>query len=348
MTILIDGSHLLHRCLRTPDLAELHDSNGNCTGGIHGFLRSLSNLCYTKRLSEGVIVAWDNGVPVHRRQLFNEYKPKKSITPEDGLTIDEKLLSSINKVGVMDFTTEDESFLKKYQFSRTLLHQILLPNLGCISVQIKNCEADDIISVICDRMKDDNITILSSDRDLNQLLTDNIDQYDGIKKEFITKQDVIEKYNLDESTWREEWLIGKALIGDKSDGIPGFSKIGEVAARGYAKQIMVGGGKDMDLSKLNHHPRTSKDGLQNILNNQKDIWRNRELMDLNYVLNKDPHLLNKIEVGILKSNLFEIDTHRVIQKLNELQMVKAKEFIIYIKESNSNSDIKENYLTYFK
>jgi len=344
--IIIDGSHLLHRCLHIPELAELQDSFGNPTGGIHGFLRTVSNLCYDKKLTEGVIVAFDNGVPVHRRELYKEYKPAKTITYEDGLMIDEKLLSTLNKTDPLEWPDQvDATFMEKYQFTRAILHNIILPNLGCISVTTKNCEADDIISVICKTLSGkESITILSSDRDLNQLLDDDIEQYDGIKKEYMTKESVIQKYKLDEDVWREEWLIGKALLGDGSDGIPGFKNIGEVAARAYAKQLVRD--KGMPLTKLVRAPRTSIDGLQNVISDPDKIWTNYNLMDLNYIFENKPEFVKKIKSDILKSNLFDIDEYVVNKKLDELQMVKAKEFIINIQESNYNSDIKD-HLKYF-
>ena len=218
MIILVDGSHLLHRALSVPELANLSDSLGNTTGGIFGFLNSLSSVAEKYRYQCSFINCFDSGIPVHRRQLFKNYKPNKTFVKEEGIQIEDSLLSDINKQFEETGQTVDAetaSFLEKYRFSRTLLHNSILPYLGCLSIRVPNCEADDIISVVADKLKDqEEIVILSSDRDLDQLLDDTVTRYDGIKKEFITRESVIEKQKLVPDQWRKHWLIRKALLGD--------------------------------------------------------------------------------------------------------------------------------------
>jgi DNA polymerase-1 len=341
--IIVDGSNLLFRQLSTPELANLSDSSGNHTGAIHGFLNSLSALSQKTKYQRGFIIAWDSGVTPYRRKIFRNYKPNKEFVKEDGVDIDEALLSDINKqFKETGFTVDAETgtFLEKYRFARSILHNNILPSAGCISIRVSNCEADDIISVLVRKLKEqENITILSSDRDLNQLLDDNVDQFDGIKKEFITRESLIEKFSLDPNNWRKHWLYIKALLGDGADGIPGFAKLGEVAAKHYAKQILAN--EAIDFSKLEKAPRTPAEGLISLINDPQRFWDNTKLMNLDYIFETNDPLLEKINIGILKSNIFDIDEFGVKGKLQEFQMRTACNFIQHIIESNENNPLKD-------
>jgi 5'-3' exonuclease len=144
--ILVDGSSCLHRCLNTP-LAEATDSSGRSVGGVSGFLASIGSTVNKLRQQHLIIVAWDVGIPVHRQQLFPSYKShNRSIA---GLGIPgnfERQLLSRNGDKL------PTNFREKYLIARRILSMNLLPFMGCLSIQVPNCEADDIIAYICDKI----------------------------------------------------------------------------------------------------------------------------------------------------------------------------------------------------
>ena len=145
--LIVDGSNLLHRVLHT-EQGTLQAYDGTPTGGIHGVLSALSHSIRNVKYLDSIVVAWDNGVPIHRRELDRNYKPSKNIT-SDG-KVPDYLLPTETKVDT--FSESSEEFLKKYRYSRDILNDEILPKLGCISLLVNNCEADDIISYICNKV----------------------------------------------------------------------------------------------------------------------------------------------------------------------------------------------------
>ena len=68
--LIIDGSYLLHRNLKVPDIWELRSKQGNRSGGVYGFLNSISYL--NKLFPEHYpVVAWDKGRSPRRLEIYH-------------------------------------------------------------------------------------------------------------------------------------------------------------------------------------------------------------------------------------------------------------------------------------
>jgi 5'-3' exonuclease len=123
-----------------------------------------------------------------------------------------------------------------YEVLNNVLDDIKQTFTNIISLKVDRCEADDIISVLSREIKDDNIIILSSDRDFHQLLvSQRIKQFKPITKEFV------ECINPSKS------LQLKILTGDKGDSILGVKpKVGPKTA---AKILQSGLEEFLDTDK---------------------------------------------------------------------------------------------------
>jgi DNA polymerase-1 len=132
------------------------------------------------------------GHPQFRYDLFAEYKANRIIK-----------------------TAEKQEAMDKFFQSKDEIVR-LMQYLPITTVRAANYECDDVIATLCENMKDEDVTILSSDSDFIQLLQkgyQNCKVYSPIKKEFMTAPVY-------------PYVAWKSLVGDTSDNIPGFPGIG--------------------------------------------------------------------------------------------------------------------------
>jgi 5'-3' exonuclease len=336
--ILVDGSNLLHRVLATHQ-SDLKDPKGHFVGGLHGFLSSLSTAALKHQLRHSFIVAWDSGIPLFRRQLYSEYKPHKIPIGDvaDSLKSKDNLLA---KEG--DLLKDD--FLAKYATTRIMLHSQFLPLSGCLSIQVTNCEADDIISYVCSKITDERIIIYSTDRDLMQLMTDKIEFYDGKDLVTHTVDTIIADNNLVRDYWRSHWLTIRAIAGDVSDGIHGFC--GWETAEKYAAQLIeLQHTKNYTLYdaliKLERPPGARVSGYEALRQGHDTLLRNFRLMDLRYPIENKLPIVNEIKTEIATAFIFDINQDLLEEQLHKMEMRQAKIYINNVIESNINYDIKE-------
>jgi 5'-3' exonuclease len=336
--ILVDSSNLLHRTLHTPQ-ADLTDSLGRYVGGVSGFITSLGATAARYRHQHLVVCCWDLGIPEFRREIYPEYKAHKIPTVDISITnrLEKDLL-------IKEGDASPDAFLDKYVMARRILHNDILPIMGGLSIQVENCEADDIIAYICSKITDEEIIILSSDRDFLQLLNDNIFWYDGRTKETLTVSDIIQKHNLIPERWRQHWIMARAISGDISDGIPGIEDIGFGSAVEYARQI-VGEFWGLDLRdslpKLTRVPRGRQTGYEALKSGEAYLKRNLKLIDLTLPIILNLPVVRDIRTQIASSFVYEIDQYKVELVLHEMGMMKTKLYANEIIDSNSKFDIQD-------
>ena len=198
--IMVDGNNLLFRSYYATAYTGnlMHNSKGFPTNAIYGFVNMINKIISEEK-PEYMIVAFDKG-KTFRHDRYEEYKAGRSETPDE---------------------------LQK-QFP---LAKDILTHMGIKYYEIDDYEADDIIGTFaqyCDIESEYIGTIISSDKDLLQLLSNDVD----IK---LLKQKDHIRYNGE--SFKEEFGIDpikvidlKALQGDPSDNIPGVKGIGEKTA----------------------------------------------------------------------------------------------------------------------
>lgn len=204
--LIVDGMNMF---IRSFVVVPTMDTNGYSIGGITGFLKSVKNLV-KECSSDLVIIAWDGeGGSRRRRGIFEDYKAGRKIR--------------LNRQE--DMETQDESFVNMSTQMTKLKNLISL--LGMIQVEAPEVEADDVIGMLCTLVfPDDRKVIVTSDRDMLQLVNSNTLVYSPTKKMYWGTNEIKENIGV----LAENYIFVKSLMGDKSDNIPGVGGIGEKTA----------------------------------------------------------------------------------------------------------------------
>jgi DNA polymerase I len=197
---LIDGHALAYRMYFAltagGSSARWQTSQGEPTAGIYGFARELIRIIEQEK-PEYIAVAFDTG-KTFRDQIFPEYKGTRAKMPDD-------LSPQIKRI-------------------RQLVDSFNIPRL-----EMEGYEADDVLGSIARIANEQGlgVKIITGDRDLLQLVNDRTAVYlAGDDQNYIRDEDVIKKLGVRPS----QVVDYKALVGDKSDNIPGVSGIGEKTA----------------------------------------------------------------------------------------------------------------------
>ena len=199
--LLIDGSSVAFRAFFAlyNQIDRFKNANGLHTNAVYGFNLMLSHLLERIQPTH-VLVAFDAGKTTFRTEMYADYKGGRAKTPDE--------------------------FREQFPFIREQLD-----HLGIRYYELAQYEADDIIGTI-DKMAEASsvpfdVTIVSGDKDLIQLTDDNtvveISKKGVAEFEEFTPAYLKEKMGLTP----EQFIDLKALMGDKSDNIPGVTKIGE-------------------------------------------------------------------------------------------------------------------------
>jgi DNA polymerase I len=199
---LVDGSGFIFRAFHAiPPLNR--KSDGLPVNAVAGFCNMLWKLLTDARdTSVGVTpthfaVIFDYSSKTFRNGLYDKYKANRTAPPED----------LIPQFGLIRHATR--AF-----------------NLPCIEKE--GFEADDLIAAYA-RLAEEagaNVTIVSSDKDLMQLVTRKVSMYDSMKDKQITIPDVIEKWGVPP----EKMIDLQAMTGDSTDNVPGIPGIGPKTA----------------------------------------------------------------------------------------------------------------------
>jgi len=220
MNLIVDGSNALHRAYwvaetRTP----LVNDQGVWTGPLFIFLKSLK-AAVDQFKPTTVWVTWD------KRLNYPSTNFRKQLSPENYKTNrDQEKIARVH---------EQYDVITKF-----------LDALGVKQMYPWVLEADDIISYLV-REKCTPATIVSVDKDLLQLVNEDVQFYNPIKKK------VINYNNFEQETdvKLESFVCYKALLGDKSDNLPGIAGYGVQKSKKLAEQ-----GYDVILQTLNESDR---------------------------------------------------------------------------------------------
>lgn len=203
--LLIDGFNLLSRCyFATAYGKELHQLQRNSKGlFINGLRAKVQKILQLVRIHKPthLAIAWDvKRNETLRKQRYQEYKGTRNELPEPLIQQYETAVALFDMIGLPQFT------IPKY-------------------------EADDIIGTFAQKWreeKDGECMIYSNDKDLLQLLCGQTSQLIAAKKGEVkyTLSHFQAEYGIEPS----QWVDVKALLGDKSDNIPGVAGVGEKAA----------------------------------------------------------------------------------------------------------------------
>lgn len=200
---LIDGSSYIFRAFFA--IPPLSNAAGLPTNAIFGFTNILLKLLKQYR-PEYVVIALDAGRETFRNDMYAEYKSNRPEAPAD--------------------------LIPQFPYFRKVLDVLNLPLL-----ELPGYEADDIIATLCGTMsgKGCDVVVVSSDKDLMQLVTDGIRLLDSAKDRWIGAEQVKEKFGVAP----EQVIEVMGLMGDAVDNIPGVKGIGGKTAIALIQQFQT-------------------------------------------------------------------------------------------------------------
>lgn len=174
-------------------LAPLRTSSGFPCQAVYGFFKTLKRLC-AKYAPTKILLAWDSQKNL-RRDIFAAYKANRQIFPDE-LAVQRKKIIEIASI------------------------------MGLPQLELDGYEADDIIFTATQSFSSNQIIIVSSDKDLLQLVDERINQLDPAKDLLIDAEEVVKIFGFN----AEKIGFYHALLGDASDNIPGAKGIGKKTA----------------------------------------------------------------------------------------------------------------------
>ncbi|MBL6664515.1 MAG: DNA polymerase I [Rickettsiales bacterium] len=290
---LIDGYGFVFRAYHS--LPPLTNPQGTPVGAVYGFTNMLIKLLASLEVSHAAVV-FDAGSKTFRNDIYPDYKANRPPCPED--------------------------LKPQFPIVRQSAESLSLPIL-----EKAGFEADDIIATIAKQSAKQGyeVLIVSSDKDLMQLIDDNISMYDAMKNRLINEDQVVEKFMVKP----KKVLDILALMGDSSDNIPGVKGIGPKTAAELINEF--GSLEDIfnNLNKIKQNKRRQylEEGEKNAklskiladLKDDVDVGIN----DIDELKLKiiDPHKL----VGFLEAQGFKSLVSRVKREFNIIEDVKIQE-----------------------
>ena len=197
--LLLDGNSMLFRAYyATLYTHRMTTSNGIPTNAVYGFVMML-NKAIDIIEPDKILVAWDAGKPTFRHKQFEAYKGTRK-------PLDEELI--VQFPIVREYL--DAAGIKRYEQ--------------------EGYEADDIIGSMAKCCKDVQTTILTSDRDLLQLIDSSTHVL--LMKKGLSEMDLMDEQNLMDTygITPSQVIDMKGLMGDTADNIPGVAGVGEKTA----------------------------------------------------------------------------------------------------------------------
>lgn len=226
---LIDGNSYVYRAFYA--IRELTNSKGFPTNAIYGFTTMLLKLIREKK-PDGLAVLFDSPGPTKRHMIFEDYKLHRPETPPDLV----RQLPHIREI------------------------------TSAFNIKIFECpgyEADDLIGTVAKNAssKGARVFIVTADKDMLQLVNENVQIYDPAKDRVLDGKYVEEKFGV----VPERVTEFMALTGDASDNIPGIKGVGEKTAR----ELLSSFGSLEEL--LLNPERIKRERLRKMISENKDI-----------------------------------------------------------------------------
>jgi DNA polymerase I len=265
-------------------------SKGFPTNAIHGFTNFLLKF-FKQHQPTHLAVALDAGRDTFRRQIFAGYKANRRTPPVN--------------------------LIPQLPYIRRILDALNLPWF-----EHPGYEADDLIGTVCETMRREDcaLVVVSSDKDLMQLVTDNVRLFDSAKDRWIGALEVIAKFGVEPCRVTE--VLG--LMGDAVDNIPGVKGVGEKTAMALMRRFGSLENLFENLGNLDASGLRGVNRLRKILLEGKDTaLRSRALATIKRdapieitlgqlkISGADRGKLRKLFVELEFSNLVELLDHGV-------------------------------------
>lgn len=201
--LLIDGENILHQSFHK--FEKLKSTDGRPSGAIFGFFKSLH--MYIDRFNpKEVYITFDNGHSEFRDKLNPNYKGHRK-----NISIDYESLQ-LQKAEIMKILR----YLRiNYIFDKNKSY---------------NYEGDDFLAyIVLKKFNKDKVTIVSSDKDFNQLISSSVKIFNPRKEQYVREDNCKDLFGYSP----EETVDYLSLVGDKSDDIEGYPGMGPKKTRNF-------------------------------------------------------------------------------------------------------------------
>ncbi|MBE7359271.1 DNA polymerase I [Staphylococcus epidermidis] len=291
--VLIDGNSLSFRAFYALPLLSNHA--GIHTNAVYGFAMLLEKIIKEEKPNH-FLVAFDAGKTTFRHSKYSEYKGGRQKTPPE--------------------------LSEQFPYIRQLLDAYHIKRY-----ELDNYEADDIIGTLSRQADEEDFEtiIITGDRDLTQLTTDNVTIY--YTKKGVTDVDhytpkfIAEKYN---GLVPKQIIDMKGLMGDTSDNIPGVAGVGEKTAIKLLNQFESVEGVYEHIEEV-----TAKKLKEKLINSKDDALMSKDLATIN--------VHSPIEVSLEDTKLtLQDDTTKKIELFKKLEF---KQLLADIDTSSTNEEV---------
>jgi len=282
---LIDGSGYIFRAYYAlPPLSR--KSDGLPTGAVSGFCSMLFKLLEESRSDDSdnkpthFAVIFDAARKNFRNDIYSEYKANRTEAPED--------------------------LAPQFEYIRKSVKAFNLP-----SIELTNYEADDLIATYAKKIIEARakVTVISSDKDLMQLVSDSIRLYDPMKSKVLGEKEVIEKFGVKPN----QVVDVQSLVGDSSDNIPGVPGIGIKTASELINKYKT---LDILLKKAEEIPQNKR--RETLLANKDKALLSRKLVTLkdDVPVKDDPNsfILKDVQKEKLYDFLREMEFNKLLSR----------------------------------
>ena len=295
--ILVDGSGFIFRAYHA--LPPLTKSDGTPTGAVSGYCNMLFKLINELKEFKAthIAVVFDHKDKTFRSNIYPDYKANRPPPPDD--------------------------LVPQFQLIRDATEAF-----GFLAIDKKGYEADDIIATLAKNATEEGaiVTIFSSDKDLMQLVSDDIKMYDPIRNIFIDIDRVREKFGVTP----DKVIDVQALIGDKVDNIPGVPGVGVKTASSLISEFQT------VENLVKKYEAIDKDRIRNLISDNIDkIILSKKLVTLLKTVEIDTNLQD-LELATLN-----LDKLLVFTKLMELNTL-SKRISSQLEEFDSSNISKDD------
>ena len=246
--VILDGNNTAHRSFATLQLTNTRHEDVSVLYGVLQIIRSTLD----KMKPDLFIVTWDSpGGSNFRNSLYPEYKGTRHKTDED--------------------IEASRQRRQEIQRQMNVLYD-QLRDFGIPQVRVPGFEADDIIYQLTRMLEGHTITVISTDKDMYQLVSDTVRIYNPVKSTWVHAKNFEQMVGVP----REQFMDYKIITGDDGDNVPGIKGWGEVTTKKYLAQY----GSIAGIMDALKRQGATKKVEETFLLSEDDLHRNRLLVDM--------------------------------------------------------------------
>lgn len=307
-TLIVDGNNLLKRSLTDKRM----NNSGEQYGGVVRFINRLG-IILSKKDFDYCIVSWDGpGSGILRWRMYEDYKANRDKHYEN-LNVEtdydkyyrdfqRKVIEARKKKPTLRGETDEEAFQRQKNIIQDILEEL------CIrQYEFEDVEGDDIVAYYVKNKKpNEKVVIMSTDRDMTQLISDSVIIWNPSKDDFVTTKNSVEALGIT----HENIVLEKILCGDVSDNIKGVKGLGEQTLIKYFPELI-----------------TTKTDLETVVRRSKELLEERKT-NKQKPLKVLENIVNGVTEGCQGDKLYEVN-RKIIDLSEPLLTEEAKEYLDY-------------------